>query len=169
MKNFRSKQSLVQIRRATSAGIVLLALILGGCGNADIATLTAQLSDRDQRVRYDAAKALEDYGSQAAPAVQELGKCLRDDDPGVRYRAAKALSKIGHASVGSIAELSAALASDPDSEVRYYAAKTIDQFADEASPAIDALVKARQPTKIPKLVTTPSKRSARSEPMPRWR
>jgi HEAT repeat protein len=107
-------------------GIVLLALLLLGCGQKStdywvaeakapnsaerlhaihalrnkakeaervVPVLTTALNDPDAFVRRDAARALGDFGPEAAPAVPALLALHKDRDP-VRRAAAEALEKI---------------------------------------------------------------------------
>lgn len=142
MKNSRTYLNLVSAPRLMWLTSVALLLLVGCGGDAEVAKLRKELGDSDSGTRRSAAKDLEEMGVRAAPAARELGKCLSDEDSKVRYRAVKALSKIGRPSKAAINELSDALVNDSDEQIRSYSAKTIDEFADEATPAVDALIKA---------------------------
>jgi HEAT repeat protein len=52
------------------------------------------LSDLDERIRFNAARALEKLGPAAKPAKEALEKALRDEDEDVRYWASEALKNI---------------------------------------------------------------------------
>jgi hypothetical protein len=60
---------------------------------AAVLTLVANLTDRDDRVRLDAAGHLARH--KHAASVQALCKALNDDQPAVRRRAAESLGKLG--------------------------------------------------------------------------
>lgn len=111
----------------------------GGSGDADVQELRGQLNHERASIRRAAIKKLEKIGPRAAPAVDDLAVFLNDEDPQMRYRAIKALSNIGRHSKRAIDDVSLLLTSDDDQKVRYYAAKTLDQFAKEAGPAVEAL------------------------------
>jgi HEAT repeat protein len=113
-------------------GCLLLgvALLFSGCGSP-VNELVAQLEDANSDVRYEAAKALEQYGSEAAPAVPALAKMLSEDNAKNRYRAVKLLDKIGNKSKQAATELIGVL-QDSDEQVRYYAVKTVEKIAEDA-------------------------------------
>ena len=62
-------------------------------------------------------------GPEAAGATAEL---LEDGEPGVRALASEALGILGDASVSPVLER--AIASDPDPQVRLYAARSLGQL-----------------------------------------
>lgn len=106
-----------------------------------VALLARELQSEDFEVRYDAAKALEDMGPNAAGAVAQLSGALGDEELKVRYRAAKALSKMGPLAVSAVPSLAGALG-DPDTDVRYYAAKALYKIDEDAEMALDSILAA---------------------------
>lgn len=119
------------------------ALASAGCGKDPVLELAKDLESSDADVRYEAVKALEDYGPEAAPVVPQLAEVLKDSNAKVRYRAAKALSKVGSAAKEAVPQLGEAL-SDPNPDVRYYAAKALAEVATHTEPVVAALAKALQ-------------------------
>lgn len=114
---------------------------IAGCdGDPEVTKLINDLRDDDPEERHDAAKALEDVGKRAAPAVPTLAKCLSDDDEKVRYRSAKTLAKIGLDAQGASIELGHALANDENAKVKYYAAKALDEIADHDPGKVKATI-----------------------------
>ena len=101
------------------------------------------LTDDDPEERHDAAKALENMGMRAAPAVDDLAEALSDEDDAVRYRAAKALCKLGTAARNATASIARALATDGHEKVQYYSAKSLAEIAstypEDAVVAVDDL------------------------------
>jgi HEAT repeat protein len=126
----------------TYALLMALAVTLAGCQGGDVAELIQQLKDEDEDVRYRAAKALEDRGEAAKPAIGALSEAAQDQDPKVRYRAVKAISKIG-ANAAAVPALAQALQED-NSEIVYYAAKSLEELGADAKPAVPSLIKALQ-------------------------
>src|SRR5262245_44848145 len=109
-----------------TAALVLTG-VLGGCSRDPALALAEKLQDEDPKVRYKAAKSLDEMGPLAEAACPALAEALSDDEPKVRYRAAKALSKIGQSASDAVPELALAL-KDPDPEVRYFAAKALSKI-----------------------------------------
>lgn len=130
VKPMRSMQRTIKAHAAMDA--IVTAVLVGsfvtavGCGEGrSVSALSAELGDSDPDVRYEAAKALEDFGPQAEGAIPELAEALQDSSPKVRYRAAKAISKIESGLEPAVPALGRAL-SDSERDVRYYAAKALD-------------------------------------------
>jgi HEAT repeat protein len=123
---------------------LLMALSVGitGCSGGDVGELIQQLKDKDEDVRYRAAKALEDRGDAAKPALAALSEAAQDQDPKVRYRAVKAISKIG-ANAAAVPALAEALKED-NPDIVYYAAKSLEEVGADAKPAVPGLIKALQ-------------------------
>src|SRR5438876_6912859 len=103
---------------------IVLPMISGGCTKAPVSQLANDLKSTDISTRHEAAKALEGYGSEAAPAVPELIVALSDQEPRVRYRSAKALSKMGVGAAPAAEAISKALPT-AEPETRYYLVKTL--------------------------------------------
>ena len=80
------------MRNAISiTGLVLSVLVvsLPGCGKGkSIADLMRDLKSPDAKVRFEAAKALGEYGSNAAKAGPVLTEALDDPEAKVRHAAA---------------------------------------------------------------------------------
>ena len=97
--------------------------------------LIKQLSDRDERMRIQAAKALGNLGVKAV--VPSLIKSLSDTDRDVQQAAAKAPGKLGYGS--AVPALITAL-SDSEGMVRRYAAEALGKLGDKS--AVPHLIKA---------------------------
>jgi HEAT repeat protein/outer membrane protein assembly factor BamB len=153
------QQAFEIMRRMGAAAIPLLIDSLGWNGPAirrqavsvliDLApdTETAQpaliraLSDEDERVVCDAARALGALGRPASPSVPQLVKTLSDQDPLVRLYAAEALASIGPDSAAATPDLAQALG-DPDPGVRYAAAEALEAIGPAAASAVPDLLEA---------------------------
>jgi hypothetical protein len=110
-------------------------------GDDKAAALATDLQQGDAGERYHAAKELEDLGTDAAAAVDELAAALDDSSEKVRYRAAKALSKIGPDAAPAVPALARSL-QDEERDVRYYAAKSLYTIGRQSREALPELVDA---------------------------
>ena len=110
--------------------LVGLSAVTGCNHDKEVAKLIHDLRDDDPEEREDAAKALENLGKRAEPAVSALAKCLGDEDEKVRYRAAKTLAKLGLSARDASEKLGEVLSIDSGQKVKYYAAKALDEIAD---------------------------------------
>ena len=70
------------------------------------------LTDKETKVRQEAAEGLADIGTAAKDAALALGEALKDADSGVRERAASALNKLETAEKGLVPALVRALKED---------------------------------------------------------
>lgn len=115
---------------------------LGRRGTADadaVAALRRALDDRQERVRAEAAAALQRV--RALEARPDLLRALADPRQSVRWRAARALSTFGGPATAEIPTL-AGLLSAADAHVAQFAAWAIGESGDAARPALPALVAA---------------------------
>src|SRR5262249_45471464 len=75
-----------------------LVVLLAGCSKGrSIADLIKDLKSSHRHARFEAAKALGEYGSNAAKAAPHLIEALNDPEAKVRHAAARSLGQIGPA------------------------------------------------------------------------
>jgi HEAT repeat protein len=116
-----------------------------------IGTLCDILRDDDPVLKHLAAAALANLGSEAAPAVPELGRLLTDPDPLTRRNACLALGRIGPKSEPAVTGLIGLLKQDEPDDVRRYAAEAlfdIGPAAVKAAPALKRLLKEDRNAKV---------------------
>jgi HEAT repeat protein len=120
------------------------AFALGRMGSnaAPAVSVLAKLvvSDKEARVRKEAAKTLADIGPESRSAVQELVKALEDSQTDVRQYAALALGKIGPDASAAEPSLQKTL-KDKDQEVRCQAARALGGLGKAGLPALPELIR----------------------------
>jgi HEAT repeat protein len=109
-----------------------------------VADWTKRLSDKDARIRLQAALALAQYGPAAKAAVSGLCKVLQADSSEVRYAAATALGAIGPEAKAGLNALIHAL-DDKDWFVAVAAAQALEKLGPAAKAAVPALTRVLQP------------------------
>jgi outer membrane protein assembly factor BamB len=105
------------------------------------AALRRALSDQDEVVAGDAARALGALGSRASPSVGALVKTLSHRDEYTRVYAAEALASIGPMAAAATPDLAKALA-DPIPGVRWAACEALGSIGPAAHPAVPQLIDA---------------------------
>jgi outer membrane protein assembly factor BamB len=103
--------------------------------------LIRALTDTDELVARDAARALGALGERAAPSVLPLMKALSHPDPLVRLYVAEALASIGAAAAPAVSRLVEALG-DPDPGVRWAACEALAAIGPAAARSVPALIDA---------------------------
>lgn len=116
------------------------------CKPQDLDPVLRRLSNRGQHWRV--VMIVERLQLRGSVAVTALGKTLQDTNSAFRdsffqRKAATYLERLGPAAAPAVAELAAAL-KNPDSEVRYLAARALGEIGTNAIPAIPALQAAAQ-------------------------
>jgi HEAT repeat protein len=102
---------------------------------SDVATLVAQLGDRNERVALDAAYAL---GEKGEPALGALMDALREGTDAVRRNAGYGLTTIAKPAVGALVDA----LRDERPPVREAAASALADMGGEGSDALSALMRA---------------------------
>jgi HEAT repeat protein len=100
--------------------------------------IAGRLKDGEARVRLEAAKALGEFGPDAAGATSALADALGDSEADVRQAAAKALGDIAPASAAAIPKLIRALG-DSEPQTRREVANALGRFGSHASSSVSAL------------------------------
>jgi HEAT repeat protein len=116
--------------------------------NQAIPALIQALADKDRMVRFYAALAFKEMGSDAATAVPELARVVADPGVGaetnqffyLRAAAALALGKIGPASSNALPMLRAAL-QEPNSYLRGQVAVAIWRIDSDVDTAMPVLIR----------------------------
>ena len=104
-----------------------------------IAALIRKLSDRDPKVRGEAAGALGDMDAAAGSAVKPLLRHLKDSDPGVRFFVVWALAHIGQEPKLCVPALLKAM-DDRDHDVYIQATMSLAAFPEYAPRIIPRLL-----------------------------
>ncbi len=107
--------------------------------------LARALSDADEQVARDAARALGALGARAGPSVPQLVKALSHLDPLVRTYVAEALASIGSGAAAATPDLAKALR-DPSPGVRWAACEALAAIGPAAAPAVPELIEALKDT-----------------------
>ena len=105
--------------------------------DAAVARWVAQLRQGDGAARWEAARALEQMGAAAAPALRALIAALRDEEPTVGRKAAEALAAIGKPAVALLLPC----LQSADGYVRRRAAEALGRIRPTAKEAVLALSK----------------------------
>ena len=109
-----------------------------------IAMLIAALAAADPNQRREAAEALMAAGADARTAAVALVRAAGDDDEEVREAAVGAVEDLGPPSAEQFAEL-AALASDANPDVAYWAVTLLGRAEAAAKSKLPALIAALEP------------------------
>lgn len=101
------------------------------------------LSDARARIRLAAVDALETLGTDAAPEVPKLARCLEDSNLFVRWASARVIGKIGAKGVDlkKTVPLLARLLDDSDLDVELAAANALGLYGEAAKDAVPALAR----------------------------
>jgi HEAT repeat protein len=110
-------------------------------GTPAIPALIEALQQSDAELRWRAASVLSDLGPEAASALPVLVQTLQDSDPQVRLYATIALGNMGKSAQDAVPQLVAAL-QDKDAYVRIYAPTALRKIGVQGTVAISALAKA---------------------------
>jgi HEAT repeat protein len=100
-----------------------------------------QLKSASAGERAGIVRAIGSFGSDAAPAVNDVAKALGDGDAEVRVAAAWALSQMGATGVTAVPALEKSL-KDPSPRVRTLSAVALRAMGEKAVAAVPALVRA---------------------------
>ncbi len=128
--------------------LILISLFSTQVFSDDVNQLILDLDNNDHRVRYKAAKTLEEMGEKALPALDALINALEDKNANVRFSAAKAIGGIGEKALPALDALNNAF-EDENTSVKYFAEKAIEKIGQKAfptligkkaSPTVDALI-----------------------------
>jgi len=111
---------------------------LGAIGSEAVPVLVQALADEDERVRWAAARALEDMGPQAVEAIPALIQALRDGDEDVSWAAASALGDIGPEAIPVLIEA----LGERDTNVRRGAILALGWIGPEAKEAAPLIIQA---------------------------
>ena len=115
------------------AEVVEIAWVSGWKGPEVARLLGECLRSPDPNVRRDAMKLLENSGSAAAPALDQVLQAMKDSEEQIRYRAACLVEKIGTNSPPTVEALQTALG-DENAMVRRVAYRTLLKIAPKAIP-----------------------------------
>jgi HEAT repeat protein len=141
----RARQTLLATLKVAVLCLIMFLLWTGNgwaqvIADPKIAPLLEKLTDKDTRIRMDAADALVNIGSLAVPSLMEA---LKSEDSNLRWRAASVLSDLGVEAAPAVGALTAVL-QDADGQVRLYATLALGNIGVAAKPAVPALMAALQ-------------------------
>jgi HEAT repeat protein len=112
--------------------VVVLAVLLCGCGGPSTSEGIEQLRSGDAAGRLRAVKFLGEKRREAATVVPALVRALADEDAFVRRDAARALGGFGRDGVAAQQALTGLLR-DPNANVRKAAAQALDKIDPEGA------------------------------------
>ena len=122
----------------------------GESAKAEVPMLLKALSDKQESIRWHAARALGAVGPAAAEAVPALTQGLSDDVPRVRAYAAFALGRIGKAAEPAVDKLIETVF-DKDTLVRRASARALREIGpvpEKALPVLEKVLEAADPAVI---------------------
>jgi HEAT repeat protein len=121
--------------------LLVLWLVLSGCGREPVDKFVGQLSDADVTVRRAAARSFDEKLGTDARAIEALTKCVADADAEVRYYSIEALEKCGSAAKPALPALKSAL-TDSEKRVSVRAAFAIHRIDPQDESFIPVLTSA---------------------------
>ncbi len=105
--------------------------------------LSKALEQKDANVRFAAAIALKNAGSQSKATIKAMTRVLEDQDDRVRKTASQVLNKIGRKAILALGALKKLVISDPVDEIRLLSALTLGKLGPRAASAIPELQRAQ--------------------------
>ena len=118
--------------------IVILAVsAISGCGHGAVPSLSGgkppnyrikKVTSPDKKLRKEAVEKLGNLGAVDPEVLPVLTGALHDADAQIRGDAVLALAKLGRAAKPAIPGLEALSRSDPDAQVRDYAARALEKL-----------------------------------------
>ena len=149
--------ALKKAKTADEVNAELAALSAIGAAAAPAAdTVEEKLNDKDEDVRWHAARVLASIGSAADGAIPELVELLADAEPRVRWHAAHALGKIPAAGESAVEPLIKAI-SDKDPHVRraaVVALRTLKPDPSKTLPLLIELLNTSEPEVVAQVLDT---------------
>jgi len=142
LQEYDSLHAILQDRKNRRLAARVSAVWDLGCrGQQALPKLIDQLQSDDAPVRYAAAYWLGNLYSAARPAYKPLAALMNDDTDYVRVAAARALGLMGKAEE-ALPVLVEEMSASKNEATRHYAALALEDLAEDARPALEAIRKA---------------------------